>query len=340
MSSGSLRFKGKLNEKQFVEHLGVWIEWTDPRTVLYYDTNEIGANALGELVNGKLVQLRPNFSQQAAIDSLGTTPLCLRWNSSFPGYVCGYQCSYEMLMKLQERAENKAMDDILWDYHLSDVERDALIFDGRLNEKEFVEHLGVWIEWIDPSTAHYYDTNAADSTSIGKIVNGHLIPFRPCSNFTVGDGDERTTPTCLIWIPECGYLCKHQLKYEKKVKEFAQAQDAEKKTAVESPKDVILTYDDGSCYIGEVLYGKKHGKGMLSTLAFVYTPHIHSNPEDAHLAKWNEYEGEWVNDKMHGYGKMVRKCRNGNSTIIYEGIWENGVIYNKSFMDIEKSCHD
>jgi hypothetical protein len=234
-----------------------------------------------------------------------------------------------MNMKLQERAENKAMDDISWDYHLSDVERDALIFDGKLNEKEFVEHLGVWIEWVDPNTAHYYDSNATDSTSIGKIVNGHLIPFRPSRNFTVGDGDERATPPCLIWIPERGYVCEHQLAYEKKMKELSLAQPAEKKNEAHVTPEAILTYDDGSCYIGEVKDGKKNGKGILSTLAFVYTAHIRSNLEDAHLAQWNEYEGEWVNDKMHGYGKMVRKCRNGKINIIYEGIWENGVMIEK-----------
>ena len=221
MSTGSLRFKGKLNEKQFIEHLGVWIEWTDSRIALYYDTNESGAEALGKLVNGKLVQLRPCFSQQAALDSLGVTPpLCLHWISSPPGYVCGYQCSYKMNMKSLERAENEAMNDIYWDYDLSDAERDALIFDGKLNQKEFVEHLGVWIEWVDPNTAHYYDSTTADSTSIGKIVNGRLIPFRPCRKFTFGD--IRTTPPCLIWVPERGYLCEHQIAYEKKVNEFAQ----------------------------------------------------------------------------------------------------------------------
>ena len=102
-----------------------------------------------------------------------------------------------------------------------------------------------------------------------------------------------------------------------------------KQNTVSQPEEAILTYDDGSCYIGEVKDGKKNGKGILSTLAFVYTAHIRSNPEDAHLAKWNEYEGEWVNDQMHGYGKMVRKCRNGNINIIYEGIWENGVMIEK-----------
>ena len=96
----------------------------------------------------------------------------------------------------------------------------------------------------------------------------------------------------------------------------------------------ILTYDDGSCYIGEVKDGKKNGKGILSTLVFVYTPHIHSRQEDAEFAKWNEYEGEWVNDKMHGFGKMVRKCRNGKCDIIFEGLWKNGdMIQNDNSID-------
>ena len=91
----------------------------------------------------------------------------------------------------------------------------------------------------------------------------------------------------------------------------------------------ILTYDDGSCYIGEVKHGKKHGKGILSTLAFVYSALGRTRLENAHLAKWNEYEGEWIDDKMHGLGKMVRKCRNGDINIIYDGIWENGVMIEK-----------
>jgi hypothetical protein len=102
-----------------------------------------------------------------------------------------------------------------------------------------------------------------------------------------------------------------------------------KQNTVSQPEEAILTYDDGSCFIGQVKDGKKHGKGILSTRAFVYTAHIRSNPEDADLAKWNEYDGEWVNDQMHGYGKMVRKCRNGTINIIYEGIWENGVMIEK-----------
>jgi hypothetical protein len=91
----------------------------------------------------------------------------------------------------------------------------------------------------------------------------------------------------------------------------------------------ILTYDDGSCYIGEVKNGKKHGRGILSTLAFVYTAHIRSNQEDACFAKWNEYEGEWRDDKMNGWGTMIRKCRTGSSQLIYEGNWKDGNMIDK-----------
>jgi len=85
----------------------------------------------------------------------------------------------------------------------------------------------------------------------------------------------------------------------------------------------ILTYDNGSCYIGQVKDGKKNGKGVLSTLAFVYSAHGHSSAENAHLAKWNEYRGVWVDDQMDGPGQMLRKCANGTSQVIYDGIWKN-----------------
>lgn len=96
-------------------------------------------------------------------------------------------------------------------------------------------------------------------------------------------------------------------------------------TTTPQQEEGILTYDDGSCYIGGVKNGKKHGKGVLSTLAFVYTAHIRANIEDAHLAKWNEYHGTWVDDKMHGYGQMIRRCAaNSDKLVLFDGMWENG----------------
>lgn len=89
-------------------------------------------------------------------------------------------------------------------------------------------------------------------------------------------------------------------------------------------KDSILTYNDGSCYIGQVMNGQKHGKGILSTRAFIYTSHTYPDQEDAIFAKWFEYEGEWLYDKMNGNGKLTHKCRNGSSNIIYEGKWKDG----------------
>ena len=88
-------------------------------------------------------------------------------------------------------------------------------------------------------------------------------------------------------------------------------------------KEEILTFDDGSCYIGEVKNGKKHGYGVLSTCALVYGV-LRTSSDNAHLAKWNEYRGIWVDDKMHGYGKMIRKCFNGDTDVLYDGIWVNG----------------
>jgi len=95
-------------------------------------------------------------------------------------------------------------------------------------------------------------------------------------------------------------------------------------TSTHQQEEGILTYDDGSCYIGGVTNGKKHGKGVLSTLAFVYTPLGRAKSEDAHLAKWNEYHGTWVDDKMHGRGQMIRKCATGSKLVLFDGMWENG----------------
>ncbi len=88
-------------------------------------------------------------------------------------------------------------------------------------------------------------------------------------------------------------------------------------------KEEILTYNDGSCYIGEVLNGKKHGKGVLSTCAFVYSAGMPISSEMAHLSKWNEYHGIWVDDKMEGPGQMLRKCGTGTCQLIYDGMWKD-----------------
>jgi len=91
-------------------------------------------------------------------------------------------------------------------------------------------------------------------------------------------------------------------------------------------EEVIYSYPDGSVYMGHMLDGKKHGTGTLRTAAFIYGAMVSSSSaeDNAHLAKWNEYIGDWENDVMHGKGKHVMMNGAGGSNVIYEGIWDNG----------------
>ena len=61
-------------------------------------------------------------------------------------------------------------------------------------------------------------------------------------------------------------------------------------------------YENGDCYIGQYLNGKRHGKGTL----------YNKNGKVI-------YEGEFVNDKEEGKGKYIYE--NGN---YYLGHWMNG----------------
>ena len=98
-------------------------------------------------------------------------------------------------------------------------------------------------------------------------------------------------------------------------------------------KEEAICYPNGSCYIGEVSPdGLKHGKGQLSTAAIVVNIRgdecitgitVTMTEANACFAKWTEYEGEWVNDKMHGPGIMREMRGDGSSVIVYEGLWVN-----------------
>ena len=95
------------------------------------------------------------------------------------------------------------------------------------------------------------------------------------------------------------------------------------------PTECIFSYADGSVYMGQMVDGKRHGRGTLRTPAFVYGPtHVEYTQDDAveyaHRAIWHEYIGEWANDKMHGYGAHLRKSGDGNEIILFQGEWVRG----------------
>ena len=106
-------------------------------------------------------------------------------------------------------------------------------------------------------------------------------------------------------------------------------------------KEEIYSYSDGAVYMGHMrpitteerilttMSHLRHGTGTLRTPAFVYGAPLKEYTsedavENAHLAKWHEYAGTWVNDKLHGYGVHVQKSGGGGEIIIFEGVWENG----------------
>jgi hypothetical protein len=109
-------------------------------------------------------------------------------------------------------------------------------------------------------------------------------------------------------------------------------------------QEQIYSYPDGTVYMGHmrivsppkdtttadaVSHTTRHGSGTLRTPAFVYGIPLKNYTSDeavenAHLAKWHEYIGNWKNDKLDGYGVHLQKSGDGNEIVIFEGIWENG----------------
>jgi len=99
----------------------------------------------------------------------------------------------------------------------------------------------------------------------------------------------------------------------------------------ETRRETIFSYENGDVYMGEMVNGLRNGRGTLRTPAFVnktdcvdYEYTSEYAVENAHLAKWHEYIGEWVNDKMHGCGVHLWKSGNGAEVTIFHGEWING----------------
>ena len=101
----------------------------------------------------------------------------------------------------------------------------------------------------------------------------------------------------------------------------------------ENRRETIFSYENGDVYMGEMVNGLRNGRGTLRTPAFVnktdcrqleYEYTSEYAVENAHLAKWHEYIGEWVNDKMHGCGVHLWKSGNGAEVTIFHGEWIHG----------------
>jgi hypothetical protein len=99
----------------------------------------------------------------------------------------------------------------------------------------------------------------------------------------------------------------------------------------ENRREMIFSYENGDVYMGEMVNGLRNGRGTLRTPAFVnktdcveYEYTSEYAVENAHLAKWHEYIGEWVNDKMHGRGVHLWKSGNGAEVTMFHGEWIHG----------------
>lgn len=115
-----------------------------------------------------------------------------------------------------------------------------------------------------------------------------------------------------------------------KTEQHASATNADKPKAVpvpDSPKRKRLTYTNGDTYEGEVLNGKRHGKGRYTFKSGAYYDgEWKSGEKQGHgkyvFADGTYYDGEWVNGVKQGKGKFTEKS--GEYTSIYEGEYING----------------
>ena len=81
--------------------------------------------------------------------------------------------------------------------------------------------------------------------------------------------------------------------------------EAVKASPESATKFTKFTYPDGSVYEGEMLDGKKHGKGKM-----VF-------PNKA------VYDGEWQDDKMNGRATLTMSVPETDVVAVYEGTWIN-----------------
>eukprot|EP00747_Dinoflagellata_sp_TGD_P055085 gnl/TRDRNA2_/TRDRNA2_149349_c1_seq2.p1 gnl/TRDRNA2_/TRDRNA2_149349_c1~~gnl/TRDRNA2_/TRDRNA2_149349_c1_seq2.p1 ORF type:complete len:239 (-),score=42.63 gnl/TRDRNA2_/TRDRNA2_149349_c1_seq2:28-744(-) len=81
------------------------------------------------------------------------------------------------------------------------------------------------------------------------------------------------------------------------------------------------TYEDGSSYTGQMVSGKRHGKGIWKSETGQYEGQWRSDqPHGKGRQTWSNgrvYEGEFAYGKFSGFGRMVWQTNGG--PMIYEG---------------------
>lgn len=109
------------------------------------------------------------------------------------------------------------------------------------------------------------------------------------------------------------------------------------------------TYEDGSTYNGQLIDGRRHGRGVWTSSTEQYNGQWKSDQRDGHGSQvWQDgrvYEGDFVDGKFHGHGRMewhtpeglmvydgqyIDDVKHGRGMYnwpdgrIYDGQWENG----------------
>eukprot|EP00929_Paragymnodinium_shiwhaense_P000514 TRINITY_DN100756_c0_g1_i1.p1 TRINITY_DN100756_c0_g1~~TRINITY_DN100756_c0_g1_i1.p1 ORF type:complete len:297 (+),score=60.98 TRINITY_DN100756_c0_g1_i1:101-991(+) len=75
------------------------------------------------------------------------------------------------------------------------------------------------------------------------------------------------------------------------------------------PEDTEETYDDGSVYIGQLVHGQRHGRGVWR-------------------ADMEQFEGQWERDQRHGFGRQL--WEDGR---LFEGYFEEGKFHGRGRME-------
>mmetsp|Transcript_44112 Transcript_44112/g.101904 ORF Transcript_44112/g.101904 Transcript_44112/m.101904 type:complete len:209 (-) Transcript_44112:19-645(-) len=88
------------------------------------------------------------------------------------------------------------------------------------------------------------------------------------------------------------------------------------------------TYEDGSCYKGQLVQGKRHGCGVWSAPTESYFGQWKNDHRDGEGRQtWQDerarrvYEGQFKAGNFDGYGRMEWHTANG--TMVYEGQYSN-----------------
>lgn len=111
--------------------------------------------------------------------------------------------------------------------------------------------------------------------------------------------------------------------------EKSKLQNEIKKINDQIDKKYLITWPDGKKYIGEMLNGKRHGKGSYSSSKGKYEGDFQLDNFHGKgvltFSDGSKYEGEFKDSKFHGKGIFMDK--DGN--ILYDGEYQNDLRYGK-----------